>query len=96
MAKVRFTLKGKHPLMPWCDVHESNTGCKVMVGIENGEWHLSISHKKRYPTWDEIKAARYAFMPENMYVGMVLPPKGEYVNIHENCFHLHEMPDWKG
>jgi hypothetical protein len=23
---------------------------------------------------------------------MILPPKSEYVNIHNNCFHLHQMP----
>lgn len=66
---------------------------RVIVGIEFGRWHLSISHPKRYPTWDEIKEARYKLMPENITVAMLLPPPREYVNIHENCFHLWEIED---
>jgi hypothetical protein len=54
-------------------------------------WHLSISCAKRYPTWDEIRDARYALLPENCTMAMILPPKGEYVNLHPNCFHLHEI-----
>ena len=66
--------------------------CVVMVGEEPGiGWHLSISHKKRYPSWDEIRDARYQFMPGNITVAMLLPPKSEYVNVHPNCFHLHEI-----
>jgi hypothetical protein len=54
-------------------------------------WHLSISAATRYPTWDEIRDARYALMPDNITMGMLLPPKDEYVNLHPNCFHLHEI-----
>jgi hypothetical protein len=32
-------------------------------------------------------------------VAMLLPPKDEYVNLHPNCFHLHQIPNeverWK-
>jgi hypothetical protein len=54
-------------------------------------WHLSISVPYRYPTWDEIKAARYDLLPHDISMAMILPPPTEYVNVHENCFHLHEM-----
>jgi hypothetical protein len=54
-------------------------------------WHLSISCKSRYPTWDEIHDARYALLPNDITVAMILPPKEEYVNLHPNCFHLHEI-----
>ena len=53
----------------------------------NGE-HLSISHPHRYPTWQEIKDARYHFMSPDNHVYMILPPKDQYVNVHPNCFHL--------
>jgi hypothetical protein len=75
--------------------------CRVIVGREpigaGGElkWHLSISHRARYPTWDEIREARYRFIPNDVTVAMILPPKEEYVNFHENCFHLHEIEDEK-
>jgi len=55
-------------------------------------WHMSISTKTRYPTWDEIRDARYALMPDDITMAMLLPPKSEYVNLHPNCFHLHEIP----
>ena len=55
----------------------------------DGMWkHLSISHPKRYPIWDEILAARYEFFFETDDVAQVLPPKSEYVNVSKNCFHL--------
>ena len=50
--------------------------------------HLSISCEDRYPTWDEIKEARYRFMPRDRDVFMILPAEEDYVNIHPNCFHL--------
>jgi hypothetical protein len=65
--------------------------CKVMVGIEGGRWHLSIAHGTRYPTWDEIRDARYTFMPPDIQVGMLLPAPENYVNIHHNCFHLWQL-----
>lgn len=67
--------------------------CHVMVTMDAGRHHLSISHKHRYPRWDEIREARYKFMPADIYVVMVLPPKGNYVNVHPNCFHLWETKD---
>ena len=53
-------------------------------------WHLSIAHERRYPTWDEIAQARYDLLPDNITMAMYLPPRAEYVNVHPNCFHLHE------
>jgi len=67
--------------------------CLVFVGVSEDGWHLSISHPSRYPTWDEIKAARYQLTPHNITMAMILPPPNEYVNIHENCFHLWQVED---
>lgn len=75
----------------------------VMTGREP-EFHLSISHRVdvpgkgltrpgRYPTWDEIRDARYLFCPKDVTMAMVLPPESEYVNVHETTFHLWEIPD---
>jgi hypothetical protein len=71
-------------------------GCRMIVTREvyrdhSLRWHLSISHSDRYPTWDEIKNARYALMPDEITMAMLLPPKAQYVNLHPNCFHLHEI-----
>jgi hypothetical protein len=80
----------------------------VFVGIEDEDWHLSISHRKnllgpdgrnlpgRYPSWDEIAEARYRFCPDEVTMAMLLPPKDEYVNVHPTTFHLWEIPNEKG
>jgi len=58
-------------------------------------WHLSISCKDRYPGWNEIKDARYTLLPLGLTFAMLLPPSGEYVNIHPNCFHLWEAREFE-
>lgn len=63
------------------------------VAHELGLWHMSISVPHRYPTWDEIYQAWYDLVPgaETRTGAILLPPKAEYVNIHLNCFHVHEL-----
>ena len=76
--------------------------CSVIVAREpagrGGEylWHLSIAHPERYPSWDEIHDARYRLVPDSVTMGMLLPPRAEYVNVHPNCFHLWEVEDPRG
>lgn len=71
--------------------------CKIMVAQEpcrseeRLDWHISISHESRYPTWEEIKVARYSLIPEGVVMAMLLPPKEEFVNLHPNCFHLYQI-----
>jgi hypothetical protein len=67
--------------------------CTVLVSRDPhlGKWHLSISHVERDPTWDEIAGARYALIPDEAYMVQVLPPRAEYLNLHEHCFHLWEV-----
>ena len=62
----------------------------LIASIDSGAVHVSIAHSQRYPTWDEILAVRaWAFPPETEVV-MVLARASEYVNLHNNCFHLWE------
>jgi hypothetical protein len=73
--------------------------CNILVSQEPGphsftlRWHLSISHPSRYPTWDEIKTARYKLVPHDVTMAMILPPPDQYVNVEaqDNVFHLHEI-----
>lgn len=65
--------------------------CKVIVAQEMGLWHMSISCKKRLPTWEELRDARYKYLPADITVAMLLPPKEEWVNAHSFCFHLWEI-----
>lgn len=59
---------------------------------EGRRWHLSISHPTRYPTWDEIKAARYGLVPGAAWMVQLLPPPTHFHSLHPNCFHLWEVP----
>jgi len=69
-------------------------GLRAIVAWDEREgYHLSISHPSRYPTWTEIRDARYALLPDACTMGMLLPPQAEYVNLHPNCFHLHQVAD---
>ena len=83
-------------LEPGTTVHQLGK-CMIFVSPPfNGEgWHISISHPTRYPTWDEIAKARYDLLPNEITMAMILPPRGEYVNVHSFCFHLHQIPGEK-
>lgn len=67
--------------------------CQVIIDRRQDEWHMSISHHRANPTWEEIRDARYQLIPNEVTMAMILPPKEQYVNLHEFCFHLHEIPD---
>jgi hypothetical protein len=88
--------------------YRSASGCSVIVAHEPARaapaeiwlppaeqllWHLSISHRHRYPSWDEIADARYALVPDRVTMAMLLPPRDEYVNAHPFCFHLWQIDD---
>lgn len=51
--------------------------------------HLSISHRKRMPTYEELVYMKRHWAGENRKCIMVLPPKDEHVNIHPRCLHLY-------
>lgn len=50
--------------------------------------HLSVAHKDRPPTWEEMVAAKEWVMGTDSYAYQVCPPRRLYVNIHPNVLHL--------
>lgn len=70
--------------------------CRVIVSQEMGLWHISVSHPKRYPSWDEIKAARYQLIPDDVTMAMILPDPADYVNTHENTLQMWQVDDPRG
>jgi len=69
---------------------------RACVARKEGYWHLSISHPRRHPTWSEIYTAWYDLVPgagRDFEGAILLPRKSEYVNLHKNCFHVHQLPD---
>ena len=65
--------------------------CNVIVTKDNGNWHLSISTPSASPSYNEIKQARYRFLPNDIYVAQIFPPKEEFVNVHPYCHHLWQI-----
>lgn len=55
--------------------------------------HVSVSHKKRCPSWHEMCRIREIFFDEEDIVLQFHPPKSDYVNIHPHCLHLWRNQD---
>lgn len=72
--------------------------CKIFLSPPAGRtgWHMSISRDDHYPSWDEVAHAWYALVPEadRRTGAMILPPKADYINIHNFCFQVHELGEW--
>lgn len=68
--------------------------CRIIVSKDAGLWHLSISRKDRLPNYDELKMARYQFMPDVKYAVQIFPPKEDFVNLHSFTLHLWEPKDF--
>jgi hypothetical protein len=67
-------------------------GCRIILSQQKAGWHLTISKADKLPTWEEVRDARYALIPDEATMAMLLPPKAEYVNVHDFCLQLYEIP----
>lgn len=65
--------------------------CDIIVSIDDEKWHLSISTPNALPSYKEIKAARYKYCPNNIYMAEIFPPKEEFVNLHPYVRHLWQI-----
>lgn len=65
--------------------------CKVIVSIDNSEWHLSISTATALPSYKELKFARYRYCPDEIYMAEIFPPQKEFVNLHPYVRHLWQI-----
>lgn len=75
-------------------------GCAVLVSrdevpglVVTLRWHISVSHATRFPTWEEIGAARDQLAPAEVCFCIPFPPRAWWLSIHPNCFHLWEIAD---
>ena len=50
--------------------------------------HVSVSHRDRIPTWDELRDVKEWLIGREALAVQVLPRASEYVNICERCLHL--------
>jgi hypothetical protein len=90
----------------WCEVERDITGAKYLArsrGLsaivscsqeQDGRWwmHLSVSHRNRVPTWQELAWCKDVFIGDREAY-QVLPPKARYINIHPNVLHMFALLD---
>lgn len=79
-------------------IFASRDGLRVIITLDDcedkGLWlHVSVSRHDRYPTWEEIKDTKDAFIGRDKLAVQFLPAAKDYVNIHQNCFHLWHVLD---
>lgn len=89
---VDWRMAGRSPV-PGATRWESSSGCVAFAGIEGGRWHVSVSHPKRLPTWDEMRTARDQMTPPDVAMAFILPRSNEYVNVHAHCLHMWQLDD---
>ena len=54
-----------------------------------GGWeHVSVSYRRRTPSWEEMCRVKDMFWNEEETVVQFHPKRSEYVNIHPHCLHL--------
>jgi hypothetical protein len=68
-----------------------NGQLNIIIGVEGGRWHLSLSCRSRLPKYAEMKYMRYKLLPDDCYMAQIFPPKKEFVNLQENTLHLWEV-----
>ncbi len=87
-------------------MYKSRDGLAVIVSCsveEDGKpWiHLSVSRKKSIPTWVDLVNVKEIFMGKDALAIQILPPRSEYINVHEFCLHLYQcledrpIPDFR-
>lgn len=61
---------------------------RVICSDQLGWEHVSVSHGKRCPTWEEMCFIKDLFFDDEEVVMQLHPRKHEYVNCHPFCLHL--------
>ena len=84
--------------VPGATAYEGPKGICIIESIDNTpKWgnlkHVSTSKNDSYPSWDETVSVKLELFGDRKDAIMVIPKRENYVNIHENCFHLWESPE---
>lgn len=62
--------------------------CSVIFSCGGGWEHVSVSMKKRNPTWDEMCLLKDIFFKDTEWVVQYHPAKEDYINFDQHCLHL--------
>lgn len=100
--KMEIPLTGKNPPPGWIIVEERADGAKwynakrqmiviasISRELDGYYWlHLSMSHRNRVPTYDELVYLKRHWAGDDRKCIMVFPEKENHVNIHPYVLHL--------
>jgi hypothetical protein len=72
------------------------TVCAGSARTDHGRLlHVSVSHPKQLPSWEEMSRLRDFFFGQGVDAAMILPRRSDWVNVHAFCFHLWQIPvEW--
>ncbi len=66
---------------------DSHTGKLRIVASWGGGWeHVSVSHRDRCPTWEEMEAIARHFWPNEAAMQLHVPAS-DHINVHPHCLH---------
>lgn len=60
----------------------------VIASNGRGWDHVSISHKRKIPSWKTMCELKDLFFEKNEAVMQLHPQESDYINLHPNCLHL--------
>jgi hypothetical protein len=74
-------------------LYEERSGLRVIASAEQHpdgkRWiHVSVSRQDRLPSWDELVAVKELFIGAEREAVQFLPPRSQWVNMHDNCLHI--------
>lgn len=61
----------------------------MVIASQGAGWdHLSVSHRQRCPTWDEMVIVKRAFFKRDEWALEYHPPEKANISLHPYCLHL--------
>ena len=66
--------------------------CTVIVAkTATDHWQLIIQGKDYMPSYKELVEARYKYLPDDVVMAQIFPPKDEFNQLPDNVHHLFEI-----
>jgi hypothetical protein len=85
----------------WGFWQNDKRGLRIIADIDTypdgKKWiHLSMSSRRRIPTYEEMAYMKKHWLGENLKAIMVFPEKAMHVNYHPRCLHMFHCVDGDG
>lgn len=74
----------------WLTRRDGNQGGKLRVIATSGQgWdHVSVSHRTRCPTWEEMEEVKRMFFEDHETAMQLHVPPSDHISCHPFCLHL--------